>query len=1487
MKKTLKIIAIILGSILLVAYLLVAILCSWIGQTAIGSIASSYFTKEWGGTVDISAIRVNPFGSVDLYGIKLVDPDDDTIFLCQQLSVHYTGMPIDDEGLRLNSVKLRNTYFHLKTDDSAQINLKYIIDYFASNSEPDTTSHETTHFIVRAKQLILDNVEYRMDLNSGSQTPILEHSVNYQHQHYYNINAKINDIRVDADDIHCHIERFAARERSGFNLRNLTCDAAVSPYGITADNLELTTDNTTLKFDASMTYDTWDGLSDYCNDVHHNLILKEGCVVGMKDVGHWVPLLWGVRDSVRICGRAEGPVAALVVDSIGVDIIDRLSLGVQGTITGLPDIANTVMRISVNDLVTSYASLTQIALPEKVDFHLPQMLSALGNIHSQITLDGSQQHCDAKIAIATDICRLESDLEVRYDNSHNEYYASCNLSTPEIKISSVLPNEWVSTSGLRSSIKCHGTSYSDLSGTMDGELYNTVLRGVPINSSTIKSNLSHDRIDFDIAIDDPLLAVNLSGGIMADTSGNRITVNASVENCDAARLHLLESDSSLAFATHLRVNAVGSSLQEMTGNASLNNTKITFGDKTIRLNNIFLSIDELRQQRELHLTSDWVNGTVSGYFNYTDFGLIAHQFCDKYLPTYYNPWLGKTLTDTITDASLAIDLTWHGGYDQLQQLGSSISIARGTTLNATYNQSMDLRLVLRSDSIAIGGFGMKDVVLIGNAYGDSYRLEGGSERLCIGNPSLLEEVALAIDLASYETHINMQSGNTGNMKNALLNLVLLSNEDGNSILLTEGGFDVAQKRWSLERETITLRRGVLKIPYLMAKDHSNEAEAYNNGEPLQFFTINVDIDKEDDKDDVVIANLRDISLKWISNQWLHGSGFDIDGRITADVTITGLNETPYIKAKLDVNDCKVNQYNLGHLNLTSDGNTESGLMTIGLTTQTLYNGESFSPLSIDGTIDINGTPSVDAVCNFDHFPLKMAAPLLSSFASKFDGMLHGELYVKGPFTAPSLQGSAIVENGLLGIEITGVDYRFSDTLFLKDKSVTLHQFEMYDPSSNILNINGTINYEALHEANLDINFSTPNFMLFNRQQNNDTISGTLYASLDGTLSGNTSNINLSTKAVTQRNSSISVPIDDRREVSESNYVEFIVPTEFANVQTKKTERRATNSALSLNLELDITPDLTLILPMRFQQVAPKLTANGTGKFLLTMNNGNQPIINGNYELANGVLDVDLMSLKHFLFVLDEGSEIRVPGDINNTRFNISAASSTHANLASLMGDAIEGSARSIKIENVILLTGTLNEPNIKFDLRLPQSDKSVGDEIWAYIDRDNEREMFSQSLSLLLTGRFINNSSSSGAMDNASAGGVNLMTSTISGMLNNAINGAIDINIGYQGETELTTEQLDIDLRKEWNRLYVESTLGYGGETRTLKTNDAKTNIVGDVLVGYKINPRLHLFAFNRTNTNDFTRAELPYRQGMGLKLTREFNNWGDFFRRNTSSTND
>ena len=96
---------------------------------------------------------------------------------------------------------------------------------------------------------------------------------------------------------------------------------------------------------------------------------------------------------------------------------------------------------------------------------------------------------------------------------------------------------------------------------------------------------------------------------------------------------------------------------------------------------------------------------------------------------------------------------------------------------------------------------------------------------------------------------------------------------------------------------------------------------------------------------------------------------------------------------------------------------------------------------------------------------------------------------------------------------------------------------------------------------------------------------------------------------------------------------------------------------------------------------------------------------------------------------------------------------------------------------------------------------------------------------------------------------------------------------------QLTPESAE----KLWKELKEAQTMNsilkdYGGESRELEASSVNGAII-DALIGYRVSPMFHLYAYNRTNTNDYTRIDLPYKQGAGMKLTKDFDRWGDLFK--------
>ena len=99
----------------------------------------------------------------------------------------------------------------------------------------------------------------------------------------------------------------------------------------------------------------------------------------------------------------------------------------------------------------------------------------------------------------------------------------------------------------------------------------------------------------------------------------------------------------------------------------------------------------------------------------------------------------------------------------------------------------------------------------------------------------------------------------------------------------------------------------------------------------------------------------------------------------------------------------------------------------------------------------------------------------------------------------------------------------------------------------------------------------------------------------------------------------------------------------------------------------------------------------------------------------------------------------------------------------------------------------------------------------------------------------------------------------------------------------MTKEQLEVALSTQLfdNRVVIDGNVGVMGKQQSSNTS----NIVGDVNVEVKITPdgRFRVKAFNRSNVTTSINTldeKAPYTQGVGVFYRKEFDTFGDLFKR-------
>ena len=1454
LKSILKIVGRVLAVAGLTVYVVVALVNYSVVQSFIGSVVGDYFSKEWGGTVKIGSLHAMPFDHLTLDNLLLVSPDGDTILDSERLSVRFKKFPYSDMHLSMDRVYLRNTYYHFESYDNGGINLDFIINYYAT-AEADTVTTTAKPFTVEVGSLVLNNVHYKMDLpDSGFVPPV--HGVDIPHMEFLDIHARFKHVKVVNEDVTCRVVRMTTMERSGFKVNNISGDVHVGRYDITATNMEVETANSRILTDAKLSYPDW--MPDYVTMVNHEVTLKDGTTVAMSDVAYWAPVLWGVDAQIEAQGEADGPVNDLHTDGLRFSWGRDSKLDVAGHIKGLPLIDTATMTVDVERLSTTVEDVEQV-LSGLPGFKFPEQLKQLEYIEMQARVNGGwQQTSTANIALASGIGDLRADATMTPTLHGNRFSVEANSDGLGL---SMLGSEWLTHSGFTISATGQIDKHVDwrrMSATIDGALTNTVVRGVKLESTSVVAKLERSKFEAEVISSDPNANMKLEAYANLADSLHRFKANVEIENLALSKFGLAEAkdDNPVNLHTRLSVRAVGNSLDELSGTVRANESQIG----KLKINSIILNAQNAGL-KHIVMTSDLLDATVSGDFAYADLPLMLRQLSQQVMPEIFNPMqpIDSATASSISERNLAFNLRWNDRHGQLKAIAPSLLIAPNTVIDGRYNGHEQLKVVMRSDSIRFGSVVMGNIGLSGHPDGDHYLLDIEAQNLDIGKMPLTENVNVKLNSNAEQAIAELIWGSDKTATHGDLQLRLRDN----IIEVLKPDFYVGDDLWQLgigqmslineegglkiESENISIENSVQKISgRLQLRGLDNDCVE------LRFNRFHLD-------------NLCDILLQ---NSNLHVGG-DINGRFS----MFGLNQTPYFNANLTIDSCTVNNQHMGNVNVRSNWNAELNIINLQLASEQLH---------ANGWLGLDEkNPDVNFNVDFNQFELALVAPLLSSFTSRFEGRLHGNFDISGTIDRPLILGEAYVEEGALKVDVTNVTYTFDDSIRFNNNQITLKNFEIKDPNGNIATVNGKIHYNDLKNVGLNLQMHTDNLLVLN-QKAGEEFYGTLLAGAEGSVTGNLDDLKIAVRARTNPGSTLTVPVNDQRQVKSQNYITFVGDQPVDNESIVNQQKKSSN--FNLELDLAITPDVQLNLPMDFSEVGANVGASGRGDLHLSMTGNETPKVLGNYEITSGTMKLTLVSVLEKSFSIEPGSSLNFQGNLPDARFDLNAVYSQRVNLSTLTGSlsTVDNTQKYLQVENVISISGTMQNPTIKFDIRLPNADQSVEEEVFAYIDRNSERDMLNQTMSLLLMGNFYNASGNSAGngnlLNNSLSSGYSMVASSVGNFVGEMVQ-FVDVNVDYKAATDLTNEQIDLNISKDWGRWYLESTLGYGGESRELESSVANGTVI-DALIGYRLSPLVHLFVYNRTNTNDYTRIDLPYKQGAGIKLTKDFNRWSDLFKR-------
>lgn len=1478
MRKALTIIGKSLLGILAAIYVVVALANYSVVQSLAGSIASNKLSEEWGGTVRIGSMGLNLLGRATLHDVLLISPRNDTIANLGRVTARYSRNPIQADGLHLSRVFVSRSYFHLQQAEDLTIVqfADFLAKRFASTSETDdTVSHP---FVVYIDQVTARHIRYKQTLTSTSNMRsakiIGQYPIDIPNLNFTDINFKCRNLRVDGARVTVRIERFDAQEASGMNVRSLKTNVYVAPDGISATDLELATDSSRVLGDVLLKYDRFESFLHFFDSVDFCVNIKEGTTCNMQDAAYWGHVLWGMNEQIAVSGSVFGPMGNFHVNNMALRLGNDTYLDFDGSMKGLPEIENTTIAANIKTLQTSYADLASVKWGKGVNVVFPPILQKLDKIDATAAFSGGLRNCHAAFVAQTTPGELVADATLLYDNAQHAYTYEAQLSSPNFMVAHIAENDWVTHTGFVVNAQGAGFDPRTLHANVSGHLANSALRGIAVDVTTFEAHADNGTISANVSINDSLINGVLWASANLGDSIKDYEVSASLHHLDLKKLRLWQrdGDTSAQLSTQLQAHLTGNDLESLYGTAVVDNTNLVLNNSPVKIRSTALSVRNASNYKNISLISDIVNARINGYFGYKDIPLIVQRFCQQYLPRYYAP---KPKPDSLfiplDNDYINFDVTWLDTVDAMAPLMKNVMLAPGTELHGTYNYAEQLKIVLRSDSVALSSVTFHDIGLNANKLGEKYSMDLSSQRIALNTSTLQENVEIVATTSNdaFDMHWmwdnlarNDKAKNSGDIA-----ITMQSDDSSNIVNVGHSLVNIGKDSWRLfSVSPIIFHDSTLKMDELLlfCADQSLKIHAQRNS----------------DSSDVALLDFTNFKLAQFA-PLLVSTGLTVGGTMNGNVKIMDWARTPYISADINIGSTTLSGQPLGKARIRSNWDpVEKKKVDLLLTTALNSKEGTIAPITANGTINFinKNKTGLDFEVLFEKFNLQTLQPMAKSFASELAGNLRGRFFIGGTIQEPAVRGTAYFEDGAAKLAKTGVRYTFNDSIAFNENNIVFSNFAMHDPSNGTAFINGNISHDHLHEIALNLTLRSNKMTLLSTTSKDGSYYGIVNAEIDGRVKGSLDNIDINVKARTLSGSHVVALIDQQKQVEEAGYIQFVQPAQNVSANRRVRKEETSNSQYNVTVDLDVTPDLHLSFPIDYSQVGAQVEATGHGELELTMNNASPLSLIGDYVFNGGTMEVSLLGVLSKKFAIEEGSVITFPGNIDGAMFDITALYTQRVNLSTLTGSlSTDNSQQMVEVQNVIAVNGTIDDPSVNFDLRLPNADQSLQEEIFSYIDRTSERDMLNQTFSLLLMKSFY--STNSGIAQSSTPGGSSLLANSLGSVVSDMVEFA-DINFDVTSGTDITTDQVLMNVNKSWDKVYFESTFGFGGEARNVRSVNTGNNLIGDMLLGYKINPRLHVYVFNRSNTNDYTRSDLPFKQGVGVKYSHDFDRWKDLFKK-------
>ena len=1472
MRKVIKILAKVLSAIVLLLIFLpifATLVLNIEGvQNYVVRHATTYVSQALGTRVSIDRIDLDLFSRVRVDGFYVEDYEQDTLLYVKRATAALSSLNIKKDGLRIKSAKADGAKFYLREMQDGELNIRPIV---AKLQNPNKKSDFRLY--------ISDIDATNLDFCYTTLRPRLpEYGMDYGDIRIMNVDAHLEDFSVIKGAVRGDIKHFAADERSGIRIDDLSGRMYVFDGFIHVDDLRIKTPYSSLYMPRMhINGEDWLQYKDYINNVQMDMVVANSSI-SSTDIGYFAPALrnWGItlRD---VDVTFAGTVADFEATARNVALGEGSSIDATAHVTGQPEWRTANYVVGVEDMHITSADVNMLLkavlkspLPDKV----MDIINRVDWADMRATFGGSFDSFRVAGNVNSSVGALRADVSL--DKLRNSRYRINGMAKSSSLALGTLLN-LPKMGRIDATVNTAATFGSMASGGVVGDV-NLLVNAVNYAGYTYHDISGVGKIDGkkfygEVNAADPNLEFDMFADVDIEDVNPYYRLSMNLAQADLHALGVNKRDEISTLSANIGVNINGASLEELNGYVSIADAEYHYPGGDIYSNRFRIDLDSDPHQKYVQCRSDFFDFDFRSQSSYRDIYNYLYNSLKTYVPLLYdNASEGKASNSTLSSTNdyTVFNLTANESInDLLSAIAGGLVIAPETSVSLTFNpRGNNIILKGKSEAVEYSGLIMANVELdINNSSRDSMFMRVKSEGVYRGATLLMPNFNL--NGGARENRVTMIAGfkDSGGKRSAMLGLAAkfsrnpVNNRRSVHVNVTPSYFTADSSQWKLYARGIDIDSSRIDINDLYILRGDEQMRIHGVASRQRSDSIQITLNHFD------ISPLSQIISRW---------GYDVKGASTGYATIKSAFNNPEIEARISLDELKVNGLNAPPQDIISDWDFNQNRARV-----FICDHNSRDTL-ITGYYQPDGTRYY-ANARIRRLKAELIQPFLKGIVSDIEGDVNVYATIMGEGRMAQLNGRATVESLATTVDYTKVRYHAPwGELRVEDNHIYADGIELFDPNGNKGVYKMDLNLNHLSNVTYDISIDANNMLVMDTEsKDNDYFYGRAFATGSAEFKGDKRGIKMDIEATSSGDSHFYLPLSGKEDVSYADFVKFRSAevqgpdtTAFLTRRMLAYERKnrpvsSGGSAMDMEMTLNVLPNVEMQLVID-PTVGDIIQGRGTGQITMhIVPNANIFEMRGEYTISEGDYLFTLQNIWHKLFKVVPGSTVSWNGDPMGAQLNIDAVYETKTSLTPLIGNSLQGidTSRAVPVECYIKLTDDMMRPTVTFDVKVP----NVAPEIQTVIEKalNDQQSIATQMFWLLVANTF--------SAEDMGAMGASLGATTgfelLSNQLSNWLSGEnYNIVLRYRPRTEQTGDEVDFGFSKSMlnNRLLVEVEGGYLSDAAM---QARASNFVGEAFITWLIDPEgaFRLKGFTQT-IDRYGENQGMQESGVGVYYSESFN---------------